>query len=82
MRKIINIDEDWFFTKEGLTSFDFIEKNLKCEKINLPHTWNSVDGQDGSDYYTGLCTYQKVLNIDHSLANSVIYIEFEVEYLN
>ncbi|MBA4686321.1 MAG: glycoside hydrolase family 2 protein [Candidatus Galacturonibacter soehngenii] len=77
MRKIINIDEDWFFTKESITSFNLIAKNSTCEKVNLPHTWNSLDGQDGSDYYTGLCTYQKVLNMDHSLANSTIYIEFE-----
>ena len=28
--------------------------------VNLPHTWNAIDGQDGgSDYYRGTCYYAK-----------------------
>ena len=38
MRKINNINEGWDFTKDGVT-----------QKINLPHTWNNVDGQGGAE---------------------------------
>src|SRR5699024_8652788 len=31
--------------------------------VNLPHTWNAIDGQDGdNDYYRGTCYYAKNLN--------------------
>ena len=27
--------------------------------VDLPHTWNALDGQDGGDdYYRGTCTYE------------------------
>lgn len=30
--------------------------------VNLPHTWNAIDGQDGGgDYYRGTCFYMKTL---------------------
>ena len=49
LRNIITINENWSFTKEN-----------KTETVNLPHTWNGTDGQDGgNDYYRGTCIYQK-----------------------
>ena len=49
MRKITNINEGWSFTKDGIT-----------EKINLPHTWNNLDGQGGAESYDRCrCVYEK-----------------------
>ncbi len=51
MRKIININEGWEFKKAGAT-----------ETVNLPHTWNGIDGQggfDSPDYWRGKCSYTK-----------------------
>ena len=49
MRKAINFNENWIFKKEE-----------KTEKVNIPHTWNSVDGQTGpEEYYRGICTYER-----------------------
>ena len=45
--------------------------------VDIPHTWNNIDGQDGGDdYYRGTCVYEKdfiapTLNDDERL-----YIEF------
>ena len=51
MRQILSINSDWLFTKEGAG-----------EKVNLPHSWNAIDGQDGgADYYRGVCRYTKTL---------------------
>ena len=38
MRRIIDLNENWEFVKEG-----------KSERVNLPHCWNAVDGQDGGN---------------------------------
>lgn len=50
MRKVININSGWNFTKED-----------KTEKVNLPHTWNAVDGQSDKNYYRGKCSYRKTI---------------------
>ena len=51
MRNVLNINNEWLFKKEGVE-----------EKVNLPHSWNAVDGQDGgADYYRGTCRYSKTL---------------------
>ena len=58
MRQIYNINEKWLFSKV----FDAIPTSLPedWENIDLPHSWNSVDGQDGgNDYHRGTCCYVK-----------------------
>ena len=42
MRTIININDNWKFTKD-------LEQN-NWEYINIPHTWNSIDGAEGNEY--------------------------------
>lgn len=49
MRNIKIINNHWEFIKEG-----------KSSTVNLPHTWNGKDGQDGgNDYYRETCIYKK-----------------------
>ncbi len=49
MRTSQNFNMDWTFTKEDV-----------IENVNLPHTWNAIDGQTGpSMYYRGTCKYEK-----------------------
>ncbi len=52
MRTILNLNKDWLFRKP-------------CEDavaVDLPHSWNAVDGQDGgADYFRGTCRYTKTL---------------------
>ena len=47
------------------------------EQVNLPHTWNAIDGQDGgNDYYRGTCYYAKNLSkVDLPEADRY-YLEF------
>lgn len=57
---MININDNWYFSKENL-KFPIIIPNM-WEKVKLPHTWNGIDGQDGnSDYYRGTGYYVKEL---------------------
>ncbi len=58
MRHIYHLNTKWAFTKEA----DEPPKEMpdRWYYVNLPHTWNNIDGQDGgADYYRGTCYYAK-----------------------
>ncbi len=58
MRNILNINEDWQFSKDNRLG----EEAAQSETISVPHTWNAADGQDGgNDYWRGTSTYRKDL---------------------
>lgn len=60
MRKTININQNWAFSMESTTVPSTMPANWL--HVSLPHSWNSVDGQDGGgDYYRGKCLYAKKL---------------------
>lgn len=68
--KKYNINNDWLFSK------DDINKNPKWDNVELPHTWNNIDGQDGgNDYYRNVCHYKKVLEVKQ--IDQAMFIEFE-----
>ncbi len=51
MRTVYRLNNNWSFGKQ-----DSDEREI----INLPHTWNASDGQDGgNDYFRGTCCYEK-----------------------
>ena len=58
MRNIVNFNRKWAFAK-GVSE---VPASIPAEWnwVNLPHTWNGIDGQDGgNDYYRGTCCYAK-----------------------
>ena len=60
MRTIININRKWAFTKMA----NEVPQSLPTlwDWVNLPHSWNGIDGQDGgNDYHRGTCYYAKDL---------------------
>ncbi|MBE6566254.1 MAG: DUF4982 domain-containing protein [Ruminococcaceae bacterium] len=58
MRNIVSLNKDWLFVKD---STDIASR--QGESVNLPHSWNAVDGMDGgNDYFRGHCVYHKTLN--------------------
>ena len=68
MRKKIALMEGWRFAKPG-------EQEAV---VNLPHTWNAVDGQDGgNDYWRGTCVYQKTFPKPDFGAEERVYLEFQ-----
>ncbi|HIT89374.1 MAG TPA: beta-galactosidase, partial [Candidatus Merdenecus merdavium] len=78
MRTCININNGWLFSKEDLpeyASHDFPRTN--ADTINIPHTWNQFDGQDGgNNYFRGGCWYQKRLSLPDIGNDKELYIEF------
>ena len=75
MRKCININRKWSFRKgvgevPAATPADW-------DFVNLPHTWNNIDGQDGgNDYYRGTCCYVKDLDREEIPEADKYYLEF------
>ena len=68
MRQVVNINEGWMFTRA----------NSGFGMVDLPHTWNGIDGQDGGDdYYRGICMYSKPVRRSLLPKTDKYYIEFQ-----
>ena len=64
MRQILNLNQGWSFLKESVDAPGSLTVTSceKAQQVNLPHSWNAIDGQDGgADYYRGTCYYVKDL---------------------
>ena len=71
-RVLINTGWRFFKNCNSIEEMDAIESI----KVNLPHTWNNLDGQDGgSDYFRGKCFYRKKIALTKK-ENKVYYLEF------
>ena len=69
MRKRILMNKDWSFT---LADKDTL-------KLDIPHTWNALDGQDGgNDYYRGKGVYEKTFDMpEFDKEAEEVYLEFQ-----
>lgn len=68
MRQIININENWLFSKK--------DGNAVVETINVPHTWNAIDGTDGgNDYWRGTAEYTKQFDRPQLNENEELWLE-------
>ena len=68
MRRIQKLMNDWTFIYHDGTK----------TVLNLPHTWNALDGQDGgNDYWRGTCTYKKTFSMpEFDPEQEVVYLQF------
>ena len=67
MRQYIPLMDSWQFEQPGRPAVT----------VDLPHTWNSVDGQDGgNDYWRGTCVYEKTFPRPELEADERVYLEF------
>ena len=74
MREILNINRKWAFSKEATAVPAAIDK--KWNFVNLPHSWNAIDGQDGdSDYWRGTAYYAHELSKEDLPVADRYYIE-------
>lgn len=76
MRIVRNINQEWKFSKDDL-NFENVSKG-SFENVNLPHTWNALDGQNGgTPYYRGKCWYTKKLKFQEDEKTKEIFVEFK-----
>ena len=68
MRKEQLINDNWLFRYHDGTE----------TVLNIPHTWNAKDGQDGgNDYWRGTCVYEKTFPMPEFSAQERIYLQFD-----
>ena len=68
MRTTISFNQGWYFKgKDG-----------REIAVDVPHTWNNIDGQDGgNDYWRGTCHYRKSFSKpDFDPGTQRVYLEF------
>ena len=74
MRNVININEGWRFIKDCAD----VAATEGALSVNLPHSWNATDGQDGgNDYFRGPCLYSKKLLRSELPAADRYYLEIK-----
>jgi len=63
-------------TKTLLTQALFAKAGEAQQQVNLPHTWNALDGQDGgNDYWRGIGTYR--IDLPNPTAGMKQYVELQ-----
>jgi len=75
MRIINSISKSWLFTMDEKANPAALPQN--AEALDLPHTWNGKDGQDGgNDYKRQKCFYFKEIT-KSELVGEENYLEFD-----
>lgn len=80
----INLDSGWRFIQQDVpgvqgTSFD----DSSWTSLNLPHTWDISDGQDGPStaYYRGIGWYRTHYTVDNSYSGRHFFLKFDGVFL-
>ena len=78
-RTVVNLEQDWRFKKSNPTgaqntSFD----DASWGVVDLPHTWNATDAQNGGDnYYRGVGWYRKEIDVPSSFSGRQTFVKFD-----
>lgn len=76
MRRVINIDKDWKFSKAASSVPTTLPSDW--ESIDLPYTFNGDDGQDGgNDYYRGKGYFAKSLAKSDMPDGEEVYLQLD-----
>ena len=68
MRRTELLNNDWLFTLPGKAA----------QQVNVPHTWNNLDGQDGGDdYLRTVAVYEKKFAKPAFDSQQAVYLEFD-----
>jgi beta-galactosidase len=77
------LDSGWRFIRQDVpgaqtNGFD----DSVWSVVNLPHTWNNLDGQDGgNNYYRGIGWYRVHCAVDGSYTNRHFFLKFDGAFL-
>ena len=75
MRNVNVINENWLFSSTATQAPATLPTDW--EALNIPHTWNGTDGQDGGgDYLRKKCYYAKEIT-KSDLTGEENYLEFD-----
>lgn len=73
MKQILSLNQGWMFYKDCKDPAS--RAQMQGVVVDLPHTWNAFDGQDGGgDYWRGTCCYARPIG---RYPGRKVYIEVE-----
>jgi beta-galactosidase len=77
-RNVVNLDASWKFLRSDVAgaqdrSFD----DSSWNDVDLPHTWNNLDGQQGGYYYRGIGWYRQHDVIPAEWAGRELFLKFD-----
>lgn len=74
----LDLDSGWrFFPYDSDRGQNPDLDDSSWQKVNLPHTWNARDGEEGGAYYRGACWYRKHWFVPSSLSGKRLYLQFD-----
>jgi beta-galactosidase len=78
-RQLLNLDRGWkFLPGDDARAPEAAFDDRGWGGVDLPHTWNALDGEDGgSDYRRGPGWYRRHLPVDAALAGKRLYLQFD-----
>jgi len=73
------VDSNWRFTRQDIAGAQAIEfDDSSWTNLNLPHTWNNADGQDGvKNYYRGVGWYRRHFAVDKNFTGRHFFLKFD-----
>lgn len=78
MRNVYNINSNWLFVKEYKE--EYLNKEVDYEKfgvIDLPHTFNDVDGDIGMEFFRSQVVYRRNIELSEAMLEGRLFVEFE-----
>jgi len=79
VRQSSNLDAGWRFLRgdaPGAQASTFNDSSWSA--VNVPHTWNAQDGQDGgNNYYRGIGWYRTHVTPSATLAGKKLWLQFD-----
>jgi len=78
-RADVGLDNQWKFIRQDVAGAQAVGFNDSAWlTVNLPHTWNNMDGQDGgNDYYRGVGWYRRHLKVNSRYAGKSLFLKFD-----
>ena len=76
MRQTVSLNRKWAF----VVAPEEVPSAIPAPAyfVNVPHSWNAIDGQDGAgDYYRGTCAYVKNLSFEDLPEGEKLFIEIQ-----
>jgi beta-galactosidase len=82
-RPSIDLDANWRFIRQDAPGADGVAfDDSAWQPVQLPHTWNNLDGQDGgNNYYRGPGWYRRHLTVGPELAGKSLFLQFDAAAL-
>ncbi|MGW4212412.1 glycoside hydrolase family 2 TIM barrel-domain containing protein [Lentzea sp. NPDC004789] len=79
IRTATSLDAGWRFLRADAAGAEAPAFNdSSWTPVNVPHTWNAADGQDGgSNYYRGIGWYRKHFTPPATLAGRRLWLQFD-----